>query len=91
MVTKQTVYDEGEVFNPWRRYDLAKTIRASNLSMGAKVTWMALMDHTWEKRPHPQVGYKPLASEIGKKRRQTIRYVQELQNAGLIRVRHQRY
>jgi hypothetical protein len=56
--------------------------------MGAKVTWMALFERTWETNDYVRVAYKTLASDIGTTRRQVIRYVQTLVEAKLIQVQH---
>lgn len=78
---------DGDFFNPWHRYDIARAIRASPyLSMGAKVTWAALVERTSEQGDQIWPTSRRIAEDIGCSPRQAKRYVSELVKAKLIAV-----
>src|SRR5580704_2401027 len=88
------VPNEGECFDPWRRYDVQRAILASpQLSMGAKVTWACLMaevsDEHESNREAGRVGsveasYEKIASLVGVETKQAIAYLRQLSTAHLI-------
>ena len=85
---KEKLYD-GQLFNPWHRFDVAKEIRASRaLTMGAKVTWEALMDRTRGNQNFCFPSYRKIGEDIGASTRNAKRYVRQLVKSGLIRTHH---
>jgi DNA-binding MarR family transcriptional regulator len=80
---------DGQLFNPWHRFDVAKEIRASRaLTMGAKVTWEALMDRTRATQNYCFPSYRKIGEDIGASTRNAKRYVRQLVKSGLIRTQH---
>jgi DNA-binding transcriptional ArsR family regulator len=76
---------DGQLFNPWHRFDIAKEVRASPaLTMAAKVTWEALMDRTRADRGYCFPSYRKIAEDIGTSPRTAMRHVKELVEKGLI-------
>jgi ElaB/YqjD/DUF883 family membrane-anchored ribosome-binding protein len=61
-------------------------LRRKDLSAGAKLTYMVLLSYAWEKGScFP--GQERLAEDIGAGKRSVIRYVQELQETGLLEIK----
>ncbi len=61
-------------------------LRRSDVTAGAKVTFMALLSYAWQKDScFP--GQETLAHDIGAGKRSVIRYLQELQEAGLLEIK----
>jgi response regulator of citrate/malate metabolism len=80
---------DGQLFNPWHRFDVAKEIRASRaLTMGAKVTWEALMDRTRADQNYCFPSYRKIGQDIGASRDSAMDYVKQLAKKGLIRTQH---
>lgn len=61
-------------------------LRRPDLSPGAKLAYMALLSYSWQ-RGSCYPGQETLAKDIGAGKRSVIRYLQELQDADMLRVR----
>jgi len=61
-------------------------LRRADVTAGAKITYMALLSYAWGKdRCFP--GQETLANDVGAGRRSVIRYLQELQEVGLLEIK----
>jgi hypothetical protein len=84
---KVIAFSEGQTFCPVHNFKLYKAIRASTeLPPGAKITWEALVEKTWQQRVSLEYSYDALARDIGLKRDQARRYVRVLIQARMLRV-----
>ena len=61
-------------------------LRRSDLSPGAKLTYMALLSYAWQE-DHAYPGQDRLATDMGVSERSVITYLKQLQESGLITIR----